>query len=416
MIEGKFQTFEFGKKVIIVDTIERSCIGVDKNLFHEADLENEDSILRKGLNKKRILASNHNLDRVNTIYLLVTNKCNLSCEFCSVRADKHSFSATDSIKLDIFRQQVFPLLQELNPRRLIITGGEPLMNEDIINIAKMVREKMPDIYIMVQSNGFLIQDNKVLELLSKYIDSIEISSSHYSDLKELEKKIDIIKKKNIHVAISYLSDGNVEKLCRIVDFVVEKNVGFLLNFVSPLGSAIDNKVKILTYQERIDVFKRLAEYILEKKYFNNNLLELFRQRIIARTSCNALGKMLAIYPNGKCYICHSLETDDFCVGNCRENGKDVLLDNLDHKIREDKVRDLMDVDYKNICKDCKLKYLCGGICGAIKYNHTDTVDICKLQKFFLAYNLLVDQPEKGDEYNLHNFITLCDKKEEVYCW
>ncbi len=416
MIEGKFQTFEFGEKVIIVDTTDRSCIGVNKNRFYEADLENKDSILGKSLNKKKILSSNHNLDRVNTIYLLVTNKCNLSCEFCSVRADKHSINAADSIRLDDFKRQVFPLLQELNPRRLIITGGEPLMNEDIISIAKMVREKIPNIYIMVQSNGFLIRDNKVLELLSRNIDSIEISSSHYGDLKKLAEKIDIIQKKNSKVAISYLSDGNVEKLYRIIDFVVEKNVGFLLNFVSPLGSAIDNKVKILSYQERVDVFKKLAEYILEKKYFNNNLLELFRQRIIARTSCNALGKMLAIYPNGKCYICHSLENDEFCIGNCRENGADVLLNNLDHKIRENKVRDLMDVDYKNICKDCKLKYLCGGICGAIKYNHTDTIDICRLQKFFLAYNLLVDQPEKGDEYNLHNFIELCDKKEEVYRW
>lgn len=104
--------------------------------------------------------------------------------------------------------------------------------------------------------------------------------------------------------------------------------------------------------------------------------------------------MLAIYPNGKCYICHSLENDQFCIGNCYIDSPGELLSNLNEKIHENQVKKLMDVDYKDMCKSCKLKYLCGGICGAFKYNHTDTIDICKLQKFFLVFNLLLDRPEK----------------------
>lgn len=68
-----------------------------------------------------------------------------------------------------------------------------------------------------------------------------------------------------------------------------------------------------------------------KKYFDNNFTELFRQRIIARNACNALGKMLAIYPNGKCYICHSLENDQFCIGNCYIDSPGELLSNLNEK-------------------------------------------------------------------------------------
>ena len=96
---------------------------------------------------------------------------------------------------------------------------------------------------MMQSNGFLIQDDEVLEKLSESIDSIEISSSHYKELIQLEERIKRIKSKELKLHYLFLSDGNIDKLRRIIDFVVDEQVGLLLNFISPLGSAIDNDIK-----------------------------------------------------------------------------------------------------------------------------------------------------------------------------
>lgn len=412
-MKEQYQVFEFGNRMIVINREDRSCVGIRKEAFCEKDLDDPNSKLRKSLQKKEWLAKDNELDRMNTVYLLIINKCNLSCEFCSVRADKHNAEHLDSITLDVFDNRIMPLLNEIQPRRVILTGGEPLMNKEVVQIAQEIRKNLPDVYIMMQSNGFLIQDDEMLEKLSESIDSIEISSSHYNELIQLEERIKRIKKQGIKVTLSFLSDGNIDKLRRIIDFVVDEQVGLLLNFISPLGSAIDNDIKILSYEERVQVFKKMAEYILQKKYFDNNFTELFRQRIIARNACNALGKMLAIYPNGKCYICHSLENDQFCIGNCYIDSPGELLSNLNEKIHENQVKKLMDVDYKDMCKSCKLKYLCGGICGAFKYNHTDTIDICKLQKFFLVFNLLLDRPEKGEEYNLKIFIKLCEKKDEI---
>lgn len=56
---------------------------------------------------------------------------------------------------------------------------------------------------MMQSNGFLIQDDEVLEKLSESIDSIEISSSHYKELIQLEERIKRIKKQGIKVTLSF---------------------------------------------------------------------------------------------------------------------------------------------------------------------------------------------------------------------
>ena len=85
--------------------------------------------MRKAYKKNEWLAKDNELDRMNTVYLLITNKCNLSCEFCSVRADKHNAEHLDSITLDVFDNRIMPLLNEIQPRRVILTGGEPLMNK-----------------------------------------------------------------------------------------------------------------------------------------------------------------------------------------------------------------------------------------------------------------------------------------------
>ena len=275
-MKEQYQVFEFGNRMIVINREDRSCVGIRKEAFCEKDLDDPNSKLRKSLQKKEWLAKDNELDRMNTVYLLITNKCNLSCEFCSVRADKHNAEHLDSITLDVFDNRIMPLLNEIQPRRVILTGGEPLMNKEVVQIAQEIRKNLPDVYIMMQSNGFLIQDDEMLEKLSESIDSIEISSSHYNELIQLEERIKRIKKQGIKVTLSFLSDGNIDKLRRIIDFVVDEQVGLLLNFISPLGSAIDNDIKILSYEERVQVFKKMAEYILQKKYFDNNFTELFR--------------------------------------------------------------------------------------------------------------------------------------------
>ena len=56
------------------------------------------------------------------------------------------------------------------------------------------------------------------------------------------------------------------------------------------GQKIDNDIKILSYEERVQVFKKMAEYILQKKYFEmrgrgrknvvkvKKLLKMFEER------------------------------------------------------------------------------------------------------------------------------------------
>ena len=167
------------------------------------------------------------------------------------------------------------------------------------------------------TEGEAVLDNISLEIkkLSESIDSIEISSSHYNELIQLEERIKRIKKQGIKVTLSFLSDGNIDKLRRIIDFVVDEQVGLLLNFISPLGSAIDNDIKILSYEERVQVFKKMAEYILQKKYFDNNFTELFRQRIIARnaySSASGRKRCYCLYETGYCTGKYRRITDRLC--------------------------------------------------------------------------------------------------------
>lgn len=409
MDDNRYQCFDYADKKIIIDLKNKTCAGIDKKRFNDSILRESDNALKKVLNNKVDYEENC----INTVYLLITRKCNLNCSFCCVRADVKKNNRASEVSIHKIYESIIPLLEKLNPRKLIITGGEPLMNTELVSILKAIKDCLPNIYITLQSNGFLIEKYDKIAELSKEINHIEISSSHYKNLLQLEKIINILKIHKVDVVLSYTTDGDISEIKKILDFVVAMRIGFMLNFIAPLGGAVDNDLKILDFEERIAIFKQIAEYILGKKYFGYRFLDLFRQQIRIRTSCNALGKMIAIQPDGTCHICHSLCDKKFMIGNCKTDSIDTLLNNWNKKISEKEIIEMMDVDSKEPCKTCKLRYLCGGTCAAYMNNHKLKIELCKLQHFLIAYNLLIDNMEASEEENLFAFVSLCDEKDKV---
>ncbi len=408
-MDERYHYFDYADKKIIIDLVNKTCVGMDKDKFDFRYLEEGDNALKSALETKYV----SNEKSINAVYLMITKKCNLRCEFCSVRADYQKNSEQQEFEIREFQDKLIPYLQVINPRKIIITGGEPLMHKELTRMLQDIRTCLPDVYLILQTNGFLIRESKFVEKIAKTINHIEISSSHYKELAELKNIIEILRKYKVDIVISYTTDGNIESIKTILDFSVENRIGFMLNFVAPLGSAIDNNLNIIEYEKRVKIFEEIAKYILDKGYLDFGLINLFRQQVLVRRSCNALGKMLAIHPNGECYLCHSLCEEEFSVGNYKTNSIKDLINKWQSKVRESEILELFNVDYKEHCKECKLRYLCGGMCAAYIQNKQNTGDLCKLQKFFLSYNLLVDDESRTEEENLRNFIKMCENKEKI---
>ncbi len=104
------------------------------------------------------------------VYLFVTHKCNLKCFYCY--PDTQAGQLPERCA-EMSLEEIKKLIDELygmGNRWLCITGGEPLLRDDIGEIIEHVRKK--NIFCEVISNGFFVR-NRIEDL--KKIDSLKIS-------------------------------------------------------------------------------------------------------------------------------------------------------------------------------------------------------------------------------------------------
>jgi MoaA/NifB/PqqE/SkfB family radical SAM enzyme len=67
--------------------------------------------------------------------LQITERCNLNCAHCFL-----SGGGTDSVPVDIIKNVVIPRLKKCRVIRVTLTGGEPFLHSDIVEIAHLFSE------------------------------------------------------------------------------------------------------------------------------------------------------------------------------------------------------------------------------------------------------------------------------------
>lgn len=99
--------------------------------------------------------------RINSLRVALTSKCNYSCPFC------HNEGASKNIHNKWVRRFSELLINvvragvELWIRKVTITGWEPLLRRDVVNIVNWIHRLSQDIIINITSNGFLLTPNKI---------------------------------------------------------------------------------------------------------------------------------------------------------------------------------------------------------------------------------------------------------------
>lgn len=118
-----------------------------------------------------------------SIYANLTNKCPCRCTFC-IRNNTDSVGSADTLwhKHDPSMADIKKAVDDFDftgYKELVFCGyGEPTSALDnMLETAKYVREKHPDIKLRLNTNGLSdrINNKPTAELISKYIDSVSIS-------------------------------------------------------------------------------------------------------------------------------------------------------------------------------------------------------------------------------------------------
>ena len=98
---------------------------------------------------------------------LRTSECNLKCTWCDTKYtwDWNNFDYSKEVK-EISIQEIQQIVEQSSAMHLVITGGEPLMQQD--DLAELLVLLKPEFYVEVETNGTILPNNTILALVDQW--------------------------------------------------------------------------------------------------------------------------------------------------------------------------------------------------------------------------------------------------------
>ena len=202
-----------------------------------------------------------------------TNRCNLLCHHCYSKADANE---KDSLTFEQIEQTV-PKLKKAGVNFVIFSGGEPLIRNDIYDIAQVMKDN--GIMTYLSTNGMYIKPSNVDKIIDTFnyigisIDGIEEIHDHFRGLEgSYKKSIDAIKLIQEHggnAGIRFtLTKETESSFYKMFELCEELNVNKL--YISHLvysGRGLDNLKIDISKEKR----REYVHFIINKafEYYNN---------------------------------------------------------------------------------------------------------------------------------------------------
>lgn len=305
----------------------------------------------------------------------ITSKCNLNCKHCYICQDKAKELTFDEIK-NIFRQ-----IKSCGCLELTITGGEPLLREDIFDVIKYARDN--DFAVSLFTNAVLIDKKiaKKLKNLSVYDIQISLYSASASiheritgksgSFERTMKGIDLLRRNGIKPIIktTVMKDNfkeiiNIKKLCK--DMELEYIFDTMI-FPKDDGNTAPLKLR-LNNRELSNFFALINKN--DKISSEQNPFRKF-------DTCAAGRSIFAISPDGKIYPCIAFKIE---AGNInKERFKDIWQNSsVFNDIRAMSIKDIPE------CASCDLNNECLRCPGLSHIEHgnfkTAPKELCRITK------------------------------------
>lgn len=349
---------------------------------------------------------------IKSIYYIVTKLCNMNCSFCSMASDRN-INTNDNLKLEDFRDKVIDKLKYLNPKRIVISGGEPLTRNDLVDIVREIRCKLPNAFILLQTNGLLLT-HKIWEDIKQYISGVEISVEHLmndSFVLDDDLLLDISNSK-VKLYFSYAFDINKDNdIERALRFGLRYDAKVSFRIASEIGLyslEVDNK---LAERKILDMYLDIIDFIIKNKLYTLEIISDLIFDLKVGKSCGANGKTLTILHDGSLTICPNLREPEFKFGHILETENTVIRENLKKLLKRRDISNVLNVEKINYCTDCEYKYFCVGVCagenpaGKINYDPK-----CIIKKILIRFNLFYYQDTKDCIFNLNTLRNLIESE------
>jgi MoaA/NifB/PqqE/SkfB family radical SAM enzyme len=265
----------------------------------------------------------------------VTFKCNAKCLMCNIWKD--------NIKDELLPDDFLKLPKTL--RDINITGGEPFLRKDIVEIVKKIVSRNPKARLIFSSNGLLT--DKIVDSMKEIVKinpksgiaiSIDGIGNIHSEIRGIEnafeksiKTVEELQKANINdIRLAFTaSNNNINQLSDVYRLASNLNVEFTMSIVHNSENYFDINTNL---QPDYRLLESQVNSIINEELKFNNPRRLFRVYYLkgilefAKTSkrilpCYALENSFFLDAKGDIFLCNILQTS---VGNIKEHDFETI--------------------------------------------------------------------------------------------
>lgn len=315
---------------------------------------------------------------LHSVHLSLSSQCNLRCKYCY--AAERVESKYPRLTLDDYRRIIDDLCSISSNITFTITGGEPLLNPLWQSIAQHIKER--GCTLLLLSNGLLINE-KNIEFIKTHFDLVTLSidgptrETHSltrgDNFDSVMRAVDLLEKHEVDYTLSMtvtrLNIDQVEPMAQ--------RFGSRLNFAPlfPVSDLASDELSITGEQ----YYQALAgAFGVNPLSYCESSLDMSQQ--VKARKCAIGDNEISISPTGDVYPCQLLHMDQFLAGNVHEQGIIDIYRNSEALKRCAS----LDVDNIEKCRDCAIRYICGGACRARGFYETgkiaSTGDFCHYEK------------------------------------
>ena len=318
----------------------------------------EDKNLGSFTNEKVISGKNKEKNciekNIDNIWLELRKSCNLKCCHCYMDCNFNRDKDLNLLTLEEWKK-VIDKLSKYSLKRITLIGGEPLLFKEIISLIEYIKNKIPNIDLILYSNLTLLNENIIKTIVKN---NVKVVTSVYSNSEEIHDKI------TGHKGSFNLTTSNIKKLKK-EGVYVQANV-VIMNYnkdkIEEIKKYLYNLTKV---KSRIDIIRDIGE---SKKYLIPKELTKKYKRVKTKPDFSLVKEeeFLKNYNGNSCWIGKLNISCDGYISPCIMGEKFI---NKEYNIRNNSLEELLK-EYiipefwsisKNkikVCKDCEYRYIC----------------------------------------------------------
>ena len=354
---------EYKNKVILANKLTGMWLRITKEIYNyfikalELNYERKDFV-RSFMREEDQIYIGKLLDKMEEIGILgdaefffqksvafeITNRCNLTCMHCCFSAGKQGEEMTT--------QRVTEILQKIikwQPDKITITGGEPLLRNDLLEHLKFLREAFEGIIILA-TNGTLIHKGNVSDII-QYIDRIDISVDGVDEessrkirgrgvFAKVLKSVELLKLNGSDsISLSMVLTEDNEKLEeQFLDLNRKLGTFPVLRRISWIGRALENQKQLTSSGV---LYEHGAEIKKDEKC------------MCTYGNCQNLVSKYHIRYDGYVYACQTIEDRKYSLGHIDQISEFDKITNNNLMLM---IEDLLKFNHK--CRRCKVMPFC----------------------------------------------------------